>query len=181
MLARYQATVGVANHSGAAIVERQETDGLGTDAHHRSQHRGGTRAGGRCAAKASSALDCSAVTQIVFPPGVQQIPRLAEVFARIGSDSIRLAAFLVAGIVLFAVAALRTSGRPECARTAGYLKSAALLLATVDLFWTSIGSNPTARRKQVYPETKGIAYLREHVGHDRIFPVNQRWRPGWSA
>jgi len=42
-------------------------------------------------------------------------------------------------------------------------------------FSTGIGSNPTARREQVYPETKGIAFLREHAGHSRIFPINQKW------
>jgi hypothetical protein len=27
----------------------------------------------------------------------------------------------------------------------------------------------------VYPETKGIAFLQDHAGHDRIMPINQRW------
>jgi hypothetical protein len=51
----------------------------------------------------------------------------------------------------------------------------AVAITAIDLFWTNIGVNPTSRHDQVYPETQGIAYLRDHVGHERILPINQRW------
>ncbi len=122
------------------------------------------------------ALKLAAEANRSVPIGLSDMPSLGEVFARIGGDWIRLAVFLLAGIGVFAAASFRKS--PEPGRAAYVLQAAipvALLLVVLDLFWTSIGANPTARREQVYPETKGIAYLREHAGHNRIFPVNQRW------
>ena len=109
------------------------------------------------------------------PPGIRDLPSLGAVFARIPSDWIRLALFLAAGIVLI----VRPGFGKRHVSAPDFLKQwagpAALGIAVIDLFWANIGVNPTSRHDQVYPETKGIAYLREHAGHERIMPINQRW------
>lgn len=50
-----------------------------------------------------------------------------------------------------------------------------LLLVTADLFLAGIRNNPTAAPEAVYPTTQGIAYLQQHTGHERIYPVNRFW------
>jgi hypothetical protein len=50
-----------------------------------------------------------------------------------------------------------------------------LPLVLLDLFSVGIANNPTSPPEWVYPETAGIQFVREHIGHERIFPVNQRW------
>jgi hypothetical protein len=52
---------------------------------------------------------------------------------------------------------------------------AALILIGADLVVTGISYNPTAPAKEVYPRTQLTTYLKAHLGHDRIMPVNQNW------
>jgi len=124
-----------------------------------------------------------------------KVPTLGDAFGRIGEDWVRLSLFALTGIVLFlpfAQKRLRKSRgglpqqgadgkklgpfaflrRPEGwdLRTVG-----AILLIVLDLFVAGIRTNPTATPEEVYPETAGIQYLRDHTGHERIFPVNKRW------
>ncbi len=121
-------------------------------------------------------LNLTADTLASPPPGYRQLPLLGEVFGRIVIDWIRLGIFLVSGIVLLCWKRLSAMGRTMRPQSAfNVAQPAAIALVVLDLFWAHIGSNPTARRDQVYPDTTGIAYLRDHVGHDRIFPINQRW------
>jgi len=102
----------------------------------------------------------------------KEMPVLGAVFARTAMDWLRFALMLSAGAAVLAAGALR---RRSPALGLPIALPCTLLLVAVDLFWAGAGANPTARRDQVYPETNGIAYLRAHAGHDRIFPINQRW------
>src|SRR5207244_11272325 len=111
------------------------------------------------------------------------LPALVDVFQRIGLGWVRLALGLLGGTALllpFARRALRSAGgKPsEAAPQAGMppiLVPAGVLLVLIELFWAGIGSNPTAKPEWVYPETPGIALVRAQIGHERLFPVNQRW------
>lgn len=138
------------------------------------------------------------------PPGVKSLPVIGEVFQRIGIGWAHFGLFALAGSGLllwkrtqpsafnfgmkgdsaFPLDSVQPSTpSPEIGawrgalslRSGEILSITALALVVIDLFWTGIGSNPTARREQVYPETPGIVYLREHAIHERIIPVNQRW------
>ena len=100
-------------------------------------------------------------------PNMEKLPTLGTAFERIGSDWIRLALFAAGGAAL-----LLWRSRE---RFAIRLAAGALLLVAADLFWVGINLNPTARPEMVYPITTGIKYLQEKSGHERIFPVNQRW------
>ncbi len=117
-------------------------------------------------------------SRVTLPGLPQQMPALGQLFVRTQMDWVGLAIFLLAGAVL--LSGVAPGKRAEQAReTRKSFKAlaipATLLLVVVDLFWSGINANPTARREQVYPETKGIGFLREHAGHNRIFPLNQQW------
>jgi hypothetical protein len=121
-------------------------------------------------------LNLTARSLSVSLPGIPNLPLFGNVLARIGVDWGRLALFSIAGLGLLAWPMFRRAAeRGNAPSTPQFVLPAAVALVILDLFWTGIGSNPTAAWEQVYPETKGIAYLREHVGHDRIFPINRRW------
>jgi hypothetical protein len=110
------------------------------------------------------------------------IPLLGDVFSRIGLGWARLALGFFGGAALllpFARRAFRSAaGKPTNAASAGTLPvlvPAGILLVGIELFWAGIGVNPTAKPEWVYPETPGLALVRAQIGHERIFPVNQRW------
>lgn len=112
-----------------------------------------------------------------------QVPVLGDVFKRIGAGWIRLVVLTGGGSALFLLQA--RSRRPSAASPAGSPTSPssvftmpallALALVSVDLFWTGINVNPTAPPAAVYPVTPGIRYVQEHIGHERILPVNKFW------
>ncbi len=131
----------------------------------------------------------------LHPPG---IPALGEVFARIGPDWIRLALIGAGGLACFWLSSTFVvprspqpdatpaslpsqpgplSPRPDAPPSPLPLRFGAVWLAliVVDLFSTGFAANPTAPPETVYPETPGIAYLRQQAGHARVWPVNRRW------
>ena len=116
------------------------------------------------------------LTLSLLPDGATSIPTFAEAIGRIWQDWARLA-LCAAGVALL----LSWNVRDSVIDTGGSglrpkrLALAALLLLTADLFSVGILTNPTAPPTAVYPETSAIRYLRENLGHERIFPINQRW------
>ncbi len=48
-------------------------------------------------------------------------------------------------------------------------------LTIADLFKLGMAYNQTAPPQAIYPVTAGIRYLQNHMGHDRIMPINSRW------
>lgn len=48
-------------------------------------------------------------------------------------------------------------------------------LTIADLFKLGMTYNQTSPPQAIYPVTAGIRYLQNHVGHNRIMPVNSRW------
>ncbi len=115
------------------------------------------------------------VTLLLKPDGAKWIPSFAEAIGRIGPGWARLALCL-AGIL--ALLLWKSSGVAGTATDTGPRERLALLgmlLLTADLISTGILANPTAPPSAVYPVTSAIRYLQENLGHERIFPVNQRW------
>ncbi|HZP83960.1 MAG TPA: hypothetical protein VFB21_20135 [Chthonomonadaceae bacterium] len=102
------------------------------------------------------------------------IPSVSEAFQRIGVGWARFAVAALGGAFLLLPAARRELRRGK-AGSLPMLAPLALLLALADLFLVGIGVNPTAPPDAVYPETPGLKRLRERIGHDRIFPINQKW------
>lgn len=110
------------------------------------------------------------------------VPTLGEAFARIAEDWGRLAVFSLCGGALFLPVvhrALAASFRFRRANQYGghtlAVSLAAIVLVGVDLFIAGIRVNPVAPPEDIYPETPGIKYLKNNVGHDRILPVNMYW------
>ncbi len=97
-------------------------------------------------------------------------PLLAEVFARIGQDWIRLICALAIGAAVLSIP-LRMKG----SRAMPLPAILALGGVVAELFAAGMGLNPTALPEEVYPETPGIVWLRANAGHERIMPVNRRW------
>lgn len=122
------------------------------------------------------------------PPGglPYPVPLLGEIFSRIGENWLRLGLFFSVGAGALWIAAvfpgqLQARSREESGalalsgRVVRVLTLALIGLTVIDLFWTGIRTNPTARPEAIYPETPGITYLKQHLEHDRILPVNQLW------
>ncbi|MCS6778041.1 MAG: hypothetical protein NZ557_16075 [Chthonomonadaceae bacterium] len=114
------------------------------------------------------------------------VPLLGEIFGRIGENWLRLGLFFsVATGALWVAAVFSDQARARCqedgrirpgsTRVIHFLTSTLIALVVIDLFWTGIRTNPTARPETVYPETPGITYLKQHLQHDRILPANQLW------
>jgi hypothetical protein len=114
--------------------------------------------------------------------GDRQPPVLGEVLAgRLGMDWMRLGAMAALGLLILMPPArnplFAPSDRDLMApwRRMPKFVFAALLITGLDLFSVGFLNNPTAAPDWVYPETPGVRYLREHIGHDRIMPLNHRW------
>lgn len=135
------------------------------------------------------ALNVASKALAAPPPGAV-IPLLGQVFERIGSGWIRLLVLTAGGIVLLFPRPEKSGDTPGGAKgprvaTAENANSRisphptaavfATALVVCDLFLVGIAINPTAPIGSVYPETPGIKLLREQAGHERIFPINQRW------
>ncbi|HLV80591.1 MAG TPA: hypothetical protein VKT32_09930 [Chthonomonadaceae bacterium] len=116
-----------------------------------------------------------------LPPPSGEILSLGEALSRVGIGWARFGVALAGGIALLlpvAMRPLRSPSSPKEAFSFGALPVAvplALLLTTADLFLAGIRVNPTASPQAVYPVTPGIAFVRSRAGHERIFPVNQKW------
>ncbi len=113
----------------------------------------------------------------VLPDGTKWIPTFGEALGRIGLDWVRLALCIGVVTVLMLWKALRAQTDPENGTILrpAQLAAPALLLLALDLFSVGILTNPSAPRSAVYPETEAIRSLRQNLGHERIFPINQRW------
>jgi hypothetical protein len=118
------------------------------------------------------------------PP--KDVPAFGEVMGRIGLDWIRLAIAVLGGAaLLFLARRTETHGNGEMGKRGKengsnhFLLSSSppflILLVVAELFWAGISINPTAPPNAVYPETPGLTLVRQRVGHERIFPINQRW------
>ena len=97
------------------------------------------------------------------------IPTLPEALAGDTTDWVRVIAAALCGLALLSVAARRTAGSGQ------RLGWAAVVLVAAELFWVGIDVNPTAAPADVYPLTPGLDFVRQHLGHNRVFPVNVRW------
>ena len=128
-------------------------------------------------------IGLAAISIAIPPPGV---PALNEALGRVGLGWARFFLALVGGAALLQVTSRIRSHNVSTADSSSApsslwpwnlpLPALGLLLLTVaDLFLIGINANPTAPMEAVYPETPGIAFVRQHAGHERIFPVNQRW------
>lgn len=112
-----------------------------------------------------------------FPIGMKSIPSLAEVLQRNWIGLIRLALMSAAGSAIL-IYISKIARVPDSSNPAQGMKSASyglLIFVAIDLLWTGMPVNPTAKPEQVYPVTKGIAYLQAHTEHERISPINQSW------
>jgi hypothetical protein len=115
------------------------------------------------------------LTLLLKPDGAKWIPSFAEATGRIGPGWARLA-LCVAGIsALLLWKSSRVEGTAAATGPRERLALVGMLLLTTDLLSTGILANPTAPPSAVYPVTSAIRYLQENLGHERIFPVNQRW------
>jgi len=114
---------------------------------------------------------------MLMPDTARSIPTFSEALGRIGPDWARLA-LCTAGIAVLlgwkALGAVSDPGTGAVLRRER-LAAPALLLLILDLFSSGIAANPTAPPSAVYPESAATRYLRANLGHERIFPVNQRW------
>jgi hypothetical protein len=111
-----------------------------------------------------------------------KVPAFGEAITRIGAGWVRVLLLSLAGFALLVFGSRRLPANPETDATnvpsaAPFPRSALLALGLViaDLFVTGMGINPTAPPEAVYPVTPGIKYVQEHVGHERIVPINKRW------
>ena len=112
------------------------------------------------------------------PLGLKELPSLPEILSRNLLGELRF--FVVIGVGIF-IAFLR--GRIDRSSTVDALTRertlpmewGLLAIATLDLFLTGMGVNPTAKPEQVYPVTKGIEFLQREAKHDYIAPINQLW------
>ena len=111
----------------------------------------------------------------LLPDSARSIPNFAEAIGRIGSDWVRLALSIAALTALLLWKARASESDSGTAVRRSRLTTTVMALITLDLFSVGILTNPTAPRAAVYPETAAIRYLRANLGHERMFPVNQRW------
>ncbi len=108
------------------------------------------------------------------------VPLLGVALARITEDWLRLGIFSTCGILLL-LPAIQTRLNDMFRRNwtkgtrAEVVGIVAVLLAAADLFIAGIRVNPVATAESIYPETAGTKYLKSHVGHERIYPVNMFW------
>lgn len=115
------------------------------------------------------------------PPGS---PASDAIAGRIGAGWIRFGLAISFSLAIFVAGAIASAKRstgaartePGTARALPrYLGAAAIVVALADLFGAGVDTNPTAPPDAVYPSTPGIRFVQAHAGHERIFPVNQRW------
>ena len=99
-----------------------------------------------------------------------KVPTLAEAFQRLTWDWLRLLIMGVGGLLLL-LPLLRRPLRNGLL----LLVPTALLLTLFDLFSVGMPMNPTAPPAAVYPETPGIRFVRDRLGHERVFPINKKW------
>lgn len=99
-----------------------------------------------------------------------KVPTLAEAFQHLTWDWLRLLVMSVGGLLLL-LPPLRRRQRNGVL----LLVPTALLLTLFDLFSVGIPMNPTAPSAAVYPETSGIRFVRDRLGHERVFPINKKW------
>jgi hypothetical protein len=113
------------------------------------------------------------------PPGLSVVPpSLSELFGRVGLGWIRLGVAVAGGAALLLLSREKGRGKREEGREKTASNTAvpiALALVIADLFLVGISVNPTAPPDAVYPQTPGLKWVQAHIGHERIFPVNQRW------
>ena len=112
-----------------------------------------------------------------LPIGMKSIPSLPEVLQRNLIGLFRLALMSAVGsAILFYISKVeRVSDSSNHAHGMKRASYALLALVAIDLLWTGMPVNPTAKPEQVYPVTKGIAYLQAHSEHERFAPINQSW------
>lgn len=114
---------------------------------------------------------------MIVPSDTKWVPAFSEAMGRIGPDWARLLVCLAACAVLMGWKALNATIDPATGVVLRRERLAlpALILMTIELFSAGIQTNPTAPRTAVYPTTEAIRYLQENLGHERMFPINQRW------
>ena len=105
-----------------------------------------------------------ATRQFKMPMQNMLLPTLGDVFSNVAQDWARIAVMVIGGGFIFAQSKIQN---PK--------SKIALLLVVLDLFWVGIPVNPTSAPENVYPMTPGVKFVKEQIGHERIFPVNQGW------
>jgi hypothetical protein len=123
---------------------------------------------------AAFGLSAAATALSVQLPGFKPlVPLLGDAIAKAGEDEVRLITLLTASVLLMLPAVKRKlAGSGPTLKSVG---GVALLLVIIDLFAAGIRVNPVCSPEVVYPVTPGIAYLQQHIGHERMMPVNMHW------
>jgi hypothetical protein len=131
---------------------------------------------GSLAATFALGLLLTMLTLSILPDSAKSIPTFGDAIGRVLPDWVRLILCVAAITALLLWRGKRASAETENAPpTRRRITAPILALLVIDLFSTGIQTNPTAPPSAVYPETPALRYLRANLGHERIFPVNQRW------